>query len=96
MSSDTSAQAAADAVRLEFLAAKIRVVPMKLAAAKVEIHPFCQGDVKALPDDAKQTLVTACELLQSAIADISTVLEFISEWAEGKRDYLPQNQEAAD
>jgi hypothetical protein len=73
--------------RIALLAEKIRAIPDKLVSMQIDLRPLCTDEVHDLPPDARRKVAAACEVLQSAIGDLQTVLEYVVDWeAADRRD----------
>ena len=76
----TRPQAAVDAAQLTTLAKKILAVPDKLAAVHLDLRQICNGDTSGVPLEAKRAIGDACDLLHTAIADVSEMAQYVNDW----------------
>jgi hypothetical protein len=71
--------------RIALLAEKIRLIPDKLVSIQMDLRPLCAEEVHDMPTDARRKVAAACVVLQSAIADLQTVLEYVVDWEAADR-----------
>ncbi|MEP6942609.1 MAG: hypothetical protein ABI981_06715 [Betaproteobacteria bacterium] len=75
----------AETQRVALLAEKIRSIPDKLVSMQIDLRPLCTDGVNDMPAAAKRKVAAACEVLQSAIGDLQTVLEYVGDWEAADR-----------
>jgi len=71
--------------RITLLAEKIRLIPDKLVSMQMDLRPLCAEGAHDMPADAKRKVAAACVVLQSAIRDLQTVLEYVGDWEAADR-----------
>ncbi len=74
-----------DEQRVALLAEKIRSIPDKLVSMQIDLRPLCTQEVHGLPAEARRKIAAACDVLQSAIGDLQTVLEYVVDWEAADR-----------
>jgi hypothetical protein len=81
--------------RITLLAEKIRAIPDKLVSMQIDLRPLCTDRAHDLPADARRKVASACDVLQSAIGDLQTVLEYVVDWEAADRRDRSMPSEAA-
>jgi len=71
--------------RIALLAEKIRLIPDKLVSMQMDLRPLCSDGVHDIPADARRKIAGACVVLQSAIGDLQTILEYVGDWEAADR-----------